>query len=248
MAALVAQQADLAGLLGGLTADDWCRPTRCPGWDVADVVLHLIQTDAMAVDSVHGNFGPVTADPFNDSGLPATIDAGAAQMVEEGRGQAPDELLRRWSAGASRLAGALDGMDLSTRLVWVAGPLSARTLATTRLAETWIHSGDVASAVGTEPADTDRLRHVARLAWRTLPYAFASAGRTMAGPVAFRLTSPDGRPWVFEPDEPAVTVITGPGAELCAVAARRRDVTTTSLRAEGPDGGPVLDLVRTCAL
>ena len=63
-------------------------------------------------------------------------------------------------------------MDLSTRVRWVAGDLSARTLATTRLAETWIHTGDIASAIGIEPVATDRLRLIARLAWRTLPYAF----------------------------------------------------------------------------
>ena len=32
---------------------------------------------------------------------------------------------------------ALDGMDLSTRVMWVTGELSARSMATTRLAEAW---------------------------------------------------------------------------------------------------------------
>jgi uncharacterized protein (TIGR03084 family) len=139
-------------------------------------------------------------------------------------------------------------MDLSTRVPWVAGELSARTLATTRLAETWIHGGDVAEAVGVRPVPTDRLRHIARLAWRTLPYAFDTAGRILSGPVAFRLTGTDGTHWDFGSDEEAVTVVVGPAADLCAVAARRVDPSTTALRAEGPDAADVLDLVRTYAV
>jgi hypothetical protein len=46
----------------------------------------------------------------------------------------------------------------------VPGELSARTLATTRLAETWIHAGDVAGALGVTLPPTDRLRPIARLA------------------------------------------------------------------------------------
>ena len=138
-------------------------------------------------------------------------------------------------------------MDLSTRVTWVAGELSARTLVTTRLAETWIHTGDVAEAVGVTTVPTDHLFQIARLAWRTLPYAFSSAGRALAGPVAFRLTSPSGDPWDLVPDEPALTTITGPAIELCTVAARRVDPAATSLGGTGPDADDVLALVRTYA-
>jgi uncharacterized protein (TIGR03084 family) len=138
-------------------------------------------------------------------------------------------------------------MNLSTRVNWVAGELSARTLVTTRLAETWIHTGDVADAFGVTLPATDRLRLIARLAWRTLPYAFSSAGRTMTGPVAFRLVAPDGGSWDFVPEEPPLTTITGPAVELCDVAARRVEASATSLRGEGPDSDDVLALVRTYA-
>jgi uncharacterized protein (TIGR03084 family) len=246
--ALADQQAELGTLLRGLTESDWRLPTRCQGWDVADVVTHLSQTDAMAVDSAGGHFAPVTADPFTDTALSASIDVGAAHLVEDARGVPYDELFRRWSTGASRLVEILAAMDLSTRVTWVAGTLSARTLVTTRLAETWIHTGDVAAGLSVTLPDTDRLRPIARLAWRTLPYAFASAGRTMAGPVAFHLSSPDGGLWDFVPDHPAVTTISGSASELCTVAARRIDPSATGLWGEGPDVEAVLALLRTYAL
>jgi uncharacterized protein (TIGR03084 family) len=131
--------------------------------------------------------------------------------------------------------------------MWVAGELSSRTLATTRLAETWIHTGDVAAGLGVDVPPTDRLWHVTRLAWRTLPYAFAGAGRALAGPVAFELVGPSGAAWDFVPDDEALTVIRGDGTDLCLVAARRADPSEVDLRGEGPDAEAVLQLVRTFA-
>jgi uncharacterized protein (TIGR03084 family) len=137
--------------------------------------------------------------------------------------------------------------DPHDRVTWVAGELSVRTLATTRLAETWIHTGDAAESVGLHLPPTDRLRHIARLAWRTVPYAFERAGRVLSGPVAFELTGPGGEPWHFAPDAAPVTVIRGDGVELCRVAGRRIDAAHTGLVGEGPDAVAVLELVRTYA-
>jgi len=244
---LAAQQSELAGVLEGLGDAGWRAPTGCEGWDVADVVLHLAQTDELAIASATGRFAEAAAALTAGLAPVGSVDAGAALMVQRQRGLAPAELRARWSSNAAALVEVLDAMDLSTRVTWVAGELSARTLTTTRLAETWIHTGDVAGALGVDLAPTDRLRLIARLAWRTLPYAFSSAQRTLTGPVAFRLVSPGGEAWNFVPDEPPTTIISGPAAELCAVAARRLEASATTLRAVGPDGDAVLALVRTYA-
>ena len=102
-------------------------------------------------------------------------------------------------------------------------------------------------ALGVAQLPTDRLQHIARLAWRTLPYAFARDGRELHGPVAFELLSPSGERWNFIPDAPAATVIRGDAFELCQVAARRVEPEATGLRGDGPDAGAVLQLVRTYA-
>ena len=59
--ALADQHAQLAGLLSNLAEPGWHAATRCAGWDVADVVLHLAQTDDMATGSATGRFAEVTA-------------------------------------------------------------------------------------------------------------------------------------------------------------------------------------------
>lgn len=245
--ALEAQQAELTGLLTPLEGADWARPSPCEGWDVADVVLHLVQTNLMAEASLDDAL-PAFYDELLAGAPPAAnVDDGAGAMVELHRGGPVDELLERWTTGAARLTARFRADDARRRVPWVAGTLSVHTLSTTRLAETWIHTGDVAEALGVALEPSDRLEHIARLAWRTLPYAFQRDGRDLGGPVAFELTGPAGQRWSFRPDGPAATTVTGPATDLCAVAARRADPAGTTLVAEGPDAAAVLELVRTYA-
>ena len=248
VAALGEQQAELSALVAGLPDEDWGRSSRCEGWSVGDVVLHLCQTDEMAIASLQDRL-PAFVEALSQGLGPApSVDEGADLAVARERGRPPVELRRRWQTGADELMRLFETTDLHRRVTWVAGELSARTLAATRLAETWIHTGDVAAGLGVDLAPSDRLRHIARLAWRTLPYAFARDGRELHGPVAFELTGPDGERWDFVPDrQTPVTTIRGDGAELCLVAARRVDPADTGLIGEGPDADAVLELVRTYA-
>ena len=247
LSALGGQHAELDALLEPLDDAGWERPTRCEGWTVADVVLHLAQTDELALASAQGRFSEgldVLAGGLDQQG---NVDDGAAAIVASERGLANGEVLQRWRSAAAALREALAASDPHLRVVWVSGQLSTQTLATTRLAECWIHTGDVAGALGVVQEPTDALEHVARLAWRTLPYAFRRDGRELAGPVAFHLWAPSGAPWRFAPETEATTVIEGAGAELCLVAARRLLPEETSLRGSGPDARAVLELVRTYA-
>jgi hypothetical protein len=98
-----------------------------------------------------------------------------------------------------------------------------------------------------KPDRTDRLEHVARLAWRTRPHAFARDGRQLSGPVGFGLRSPSGAALHFIPDTEPATIIEGVGAELFLVAARRVAAEDTSLGGTGLDVDAVLELVRTHA-
>jgi len=245
--ALGEQHGALDALLDPLDDAGWARPTRCEGWDVADVVLHLAQTDRLAVASAQGRFDDGLAVLAGGAEQQGNVDDGAAALVEQARGIANAALLEQWRAGAAALRAELAARDPHRRVTWVAGQLSLYTLTATRLAECWIHTGDVAEAIGVPQVATDALEHVARLAWRTLPYAFRRDGRELAGAVEFDLVAPSGARWRFVPDSEPATVIEGPGADLCLVAARRVAPAETGLRGTGPDAQAVLDLVRTYA-
>ena len=243
---LAAQHAELWSLLAALDEAGWARPAPREGWDVRDVALHLHQTDELALASLRGDLAR-DIEEFMRAGGEESVDAAAAASVAFARGADGAAIGEQWRASAAELRAEFAKVDPSARLQWVVGTLSAHTLCATRLSECWIHTGDVAIALGIELAPTNRLRHIARLAWRTLPYAFARAGRELTGPVGFDLVGPTGDPWSFGLGANPVTVVSGPGVELCDVAGRRRDPAATALVATGPDAMEVLELVRTYA-
>lgn len=245
LVALAAQHAELARLLAPLDDAGWHAATPCEGWDVADVVFHLAQTDEAATASAQGRLGARPDGTLLDESV-ADVDELAERMVVEARTMTPDQVHARWTTATDDLRAALLEVAPDARCQWVVGTFTARTLATTRLAECWIHTGDVAAAVGVEPELDDRIAHIARLAWRTVPYAFTRVGLPEPGPVGFDLVLPSGAPLALGLDG-ATTVVRGTAVDLCRVAGQRADAAATGLTAEGPDAEGVLRLVRTFA-
>jgi uncharacterized protein (TIGR03084 family) len=248
LTALAAQHAELAALVDGCGDDAWARPTRCVGWDVAAVLLHLAQTDEMATASARRELEALADGLMGRLEDQTTVDEAAAWQVEVERAAGGPAIRQRWHVASREMRDALGTADPHERVTWVTNQLSVHTLTATRLSECWIHTGDIASALDVELVPSDRLRFIARLAWRTLPYAFARAETAMAGPVALDLVGPNGDRWHFDPDAEPVTTIRGSAIEFCDVAARRVDADETELVGEGPDADAVLQLVRTYAL
>lgn len=241
------QHAELGEMLDGLDPTGWERPTRCEGWTVADVVLHLAQTDEFVIGGCTGEISDSNSPFLSNVEGAENVDDVAELAVQRERGTPADQLLARWRAASAESRRLLRERPADQRIPWVIGTLPPRTLATTRLSESWIHTGDIAEALGAEVVADDSLWHIARLAWRTLPYAFGRSGTALSGPVALHLTAPSGETWAFDPEEPATTTVTGPALDWCLLAARRKAPDETSLRAEGPDGDGVLSLARTYA-
>ncbi len=142
-------------------------------------------------------------------------------------------MYQRWRTARNDALDALRVCPPGTRLPWATSPLSPATLATTRLAEYWAHALDITGPLGIAYSDTARLRHIASLAVRTLPYAFAVAGLE-ARPVRCELTGPDGERWEFGPAG-AESCITGAAGAFCRVAAQRLAPEASGLTATEPD-------------
>jgi uncharacterized protein (TIGR03084 family) len=235
---LVAEAARLDTILGLLTEAQWHAESAADGWSVADVVLHLAQSDEGVVASTRG------ADRLG-ADVAGTADDWAAQRVAAER-TAPDQVFIRWRDARDAAVAALRATDPEAPLQWVTGPVKPATLATTRLAEYWAHGLDITGPLGIDFPDTSRLRHIAWLAHRTLPYAFSRAGQEAAA-VRCSLTAPDGAAtWTFGPPD-ADSEISGPAGAFCRVAAQRLDPAAAGLRTTGPHGVAALRVIRTYA-
>ncbi|MDD9369735.1 MAG: maleylpyruvate isomerase N-terminal domain-containing protein, partial [Acidimicrobiales bacterium] len=123
VAALAAQQDELTSIVSPLDETAWLHPSRCDGWSVADVVLHLAQTNEMAVASLQGRFGDklgVLAAGTDPDAAPS-VNEGAAVLVANERGQDVAAVLSRWQESANTLRFELSETDPRRRVVWVAG-------------------------------------------------------------------------------------------------------------------------------
>jgi uncharacterized protein (TIGR03084 family) len=238
---LAAEQERLEKILTGLDEARWGTGSGAEGWTIADVVLHLAQSEeAAAVTATHGTLRGGLGAMAGD-----TMDERADSAVRNERAAAA-EIFARWQRARRAALAALRAADPDRSVEWMVGTLKPATLATTRLAEHWAHGLDIAGPLGVDLPDTDRLRHIAWLAHRTLPYALSVAGEPVVA-VRCELTAPDGaESWRFGPED-AETVVTGAAGEFCRVAARRADPAQTGLKAAGPHGATALRLVRTYA-
>jgi uncharacterized protein (TIGR03084 family) len=235
----VAEALRLQGILGLLTQTQWKTESGADGWSVADVVLHLAQSDEAVAASAAG------AGHRRDVAAAGTVDDWAARLVDAER-TSPDLVFARWREARDAAVEALRDADPELALPWVAGSIKPATLTTTRLAEYWAHGLDITEPLGIDFADTSRLRHIAWLAHRTLPYALSRAGQEPAA-VRCSLTAPDGvSTWTFGPEE-AESQISGTASAFCRVAAQRLDPAESGLDATGPHGAAALRVVRTYA-
>ena len=236
---LAAEQDRLDAILGGLDDAEWAAPSAAAGWSVADVVLHLAQGEEAVTASTTG----VGLAARSTDG--ASVDDLMDRLVRAER-QAPVAVLPRWRTARLAAVTALRAADPDQPLPWVAAPLKPATLATTRLAELWAHGLDITGPFGIAFPDTTRLRHVAWLAYRTLPYAFVLVGEQPHS-VFCELTAPDGTDtWRYGPPG-ADSAITGPAGAFCRVAAQRLAPAESGLQATGPHGSTALGLLRTYA-
>ena len=250
---LGAEQERLEGILGGLDEAQWGSPSAAAGWTIADVVLHLAQSEEGVVATVAGRGSRAElagAGGGSEAGLGGaaggSVDEWAAERVRAERDVAPDVIFGRWRRARRDAMAALRDADPDRPLEWVAAPIKPATLATTRLAEHWAHGLDITGPLGIDYPDTERLRHIAWLAHRTLPYAMTLAGEQPAA-LWCELTAPDGESvWQFgQPD--AESAITGPAGAFCRVAARRLGPADSGLNVIGPHGATALRLLRTYA-
>ncbi|MFI2434426.1 TIGR03084 family metal-binding protein [Streptomyces sp. NPDC018693] len=234
---------ELDRLVAELGSERWTLPTPAPGWTIAHQIAHLAWTDRSALLAV------TDADAFRalvEKALQAPdtfVDEGAA----EGALLPPAELLARWRQGRTDLDEALRAAPPGSGFPWYGPPMSAASMATGRLMETWAHGQDVADALGVVRPPTDRLRHVARIGVRARDFAFGAHGLPVPGE-EFRveLTAPSGDVWVYGPDSAAQRV-TGPALDFCLLVTQRAHRADLAVRAEGTDADHWLDIAQAFA-
>ncbi|WP_328615050.1 TIGR03084 family metal-binding protein [Amycolatopsis sp. NBC_00355] len=228
---LDAESQALDDVVADLPASDWARETPAAGWTIAHQIAHLAWTDEKAlIAAAHPEDWQAEVESLLTAGEHYVDEAAA-----EGAELPPGELLERWRAGRARLAEALAAVPDGQKLPWYGPPMSAASMVTARLMETWAHGQDVYDALGLRREPTARLWHIARFGTRTRDFAYLL--NSLAPPTEeFRveLAAPDGTTWTFGPED-AAQKLTGGAVDFCLVITQRRHPADTDLVAQGPD-------------
>ncbi|GAA3952081.1 TIGR03084 family metal-binding protein [Gordonia caeni] len=217
VSALDAESESLDALVAPLTPEEWATPTPSAGWTIAHQIGHLLWTDRaslLAITDADGFAAQVQTALTDPSGF---VDEGAeAEAVRD-----PQELLADWRATRGRLAGALAAVPDGTKLPWFGPPMSAPSMATARLMETWAHGLDVADALGVQREATDRIRNVVHLGVRTRNFAYmVNALPAPEAEFRWEITAPSGELWTWGPQD-AADVVRAPAVDFCRLVTQR---------------------------
>ncbi len=233
----------LDSLVADLSSDRWATATPAPGWTIAHQIAHLLWTDRVALLSVNDEagftevLGSAAEDP---SGF---VDRGAEEIASV----QPADILKDWRTVRRQLHDALLTVPDGRKLPWFGPPMSAASMATARLMETWAHGLDVADALGVKKPATARLRSIAHIGVRTRDYAFAINDiAAPTDPFRVELAAPDGSTWAWGPED-APQRVTGSAEDFCLLVTQRRPRATLDVNADGDDAQRWLTIAQAFA-
>lgn len=243
LADLAAESEQLEGWVAGLDDDAWGTVTTPEGWTVTHQVGHLMWTDRTSLAAIAGGeewdllLHLAAKDPTG------FVDTETARMAE----LPPGSMLHHWRDSRERLAEALEAVPDGQKIPWFGPPMSATSMGTARLMETWAHSRDVAEAVGIQAPQDDRCRHVCHLGVRTRGFAYMTRGLELPDvEIRVELVGPSGAVWTWGPPD-APERVTGSGHDFALLATRRRHVSDVDVHAEGSHAEEWLGIVQAFA-
>ena len=214
VAPLVRHQRRFIDELGRLDGAQWAAPSRCAGWSVRDVIVHLETATSFWVLSVtQGLRGEPTQ-------FLAAFDpvATPAQMVGASDVDGPGAL-ERFAASVDALARALEALDTaewSTIVEAPTGHVTVTSMAHHALWDSWVHERDVLLPLGIEaPVVDDEVTAALRYAAALSPAFAVNAGRVGGGSYAVDATDPDVAFTVVASD--VVAVVDGAASDVDAV-------------------------------
>jgi uncharacterized protein (TIGR03084 family) len=243
VADLRAESDELDALVSRLPAARWGELTPASGWTIAHQIAHLLWTDRVALTAVtdEAAFTRVLEEAAKDP--TGFVDAGAEALAVT----SPETLLADWRRTRTRLHDELLTVADGRKLPWFGPAMSAPSMATARLMETWAHGLDVADALGVHRPATARLRSIAHIGVRTRDFAFVVHGRRPpAEPFRVELRAPDGETWPWGPED-AGQRVTGSAEDFCMLVTQRRPRAELDVMAEGADAQGWLTIAQAFA-
>ncbi|MFC4011259.1 maleylpyruvate isomerase family mycothiol-dependent enzyme [Nonomuraea purpurea] len=247
------ERRELLLLLGSLDAGAWSKATVCPGWDVHDVVGHVLNDYMRRLSG--GRDGFAGARFADDETLPGYLARTNDEFVRATRQCSPQlmiELLAHLGPELDRLWAAFDlTAPAHLEVSWAGpGPSPAWLDIARDYTEFWVHQQQIRDAVGRPGADRPELmRPVLDTFLRALPHTLRELSRPDGAIVRVVVPGPCGGTWQARTDggwrmtddanSPAAATITMRAGDLWRLASRGITVAEARARAT-TQGDPAL--------
>lgn len=187
------QRRRVATLLAGLTDGQWATPSRCDGWTVRDVMVHLESTNGFWAFALSAG---LQGEPsrfltmFDPVATPAQMVAGAAE-------KSGPEVAASFTASVEALAGVIASLD-ATDGGWTTlaeappGHVTAGAVTHHALWDSWVHERDILLPLGIAPeVEPDEVAACLRYAAALGPALARNAGSTRTGAFTVTAAGPD---------------------------------------------------------
>ncbi|MEV5892062.1 maleylpyruvate isomerase family mycothiol-dependent enzyme [Nonomuraea fuscirosea] len=187
-------------LLGSLGPADWSKPTVCPGWDVHDIVGHVLNDHMRRLSgSRDGYGGAVFAD---DETLPAYLARVNEEFVRATRQLSPQVMIDLLGHLGHQLDAVWAARDLEApadlNVSWAATDVGSPVWLdiAREYTEFWVHQQQVRDAVSVPGAcGPELMGPVLDVFARALPYALREQERPEGTAVTLEVTGPAGARW-----------------------------------------------------
>ncbi|NLG48455.1 maleylpyruvate isomerase family mycothiol-dependent enzyme [Gordonia sp. (in: high G+C Gram-positive bacteria)] len=244
ISALEAQWQAIADLASTLTDEQWEAPSGLPGWQIRDIVAHVLGTESMLA----GRQPDATADAGAPEHVKNPIGELNERWVEHYRSRSRDELMSDYATVMAERSKALYGM---TEGQWDAetatpvGPESYGRFMRIRVFDCWIHEIDIRDALGLgTPQNADCAHWAVREIETTLPYIVGKKARAEVGstvrfditgvyPCTIFIATEDRAAVMPAIDGKPDTTLTVDGVDLARLAGGRPRADESSVRVEG---------------
>jgi uncharacterized protein (TIGR03083 family) len=190
----------MLGLLGSLSPAQWAMPTVCPGWDVHDVVGHVLNDYMRRLSGGRDGYGgAIFAD---DETLPAYLARTNEEFVRASRQLSPLLLIELLDHLGPRLDAMWAARDLQAaadlNVSWAATDVDSPAWLDIgrEYTEFWVHQQQVRDAVSVPGAtEPDLMAPVLEVFARGLPYALRMHDRPEGTTVHLDVLGPAGGRW-----------------------------------------------------
>lgn len=192
------QQDAFTGLLRELDAEDWAKPTACPGWDVKDVAAHVLG-DHIGRLSRHRDAYPAQH-PRDGEAFTGFLDRINGEWVTAARRMSPRLLVGQLSAIGDQVVEfwqAVDMEAIGSPVSWAGPePVPVWLDAARDFSEYWTHQQQICEATGRSGlTDPEYLQPVIDTLMRALPHTMRDVGTPDGTILRVVVTGPGAGTW-----------------------------------------------------